>query len=110
MAITDLKLKNIYRNSDDKILEDLVIPLLKQSKNYYRGVGFFNSNWIKLVTKGIESIIQRDGKIFLITSPKLSEEDWNAIKIGNKAKVDSVLYESIKKTIDNEFDIKTKYE
>lgn len=53
MAITDLKLKNIYRNSDDKILEDLVIPLLKQSKNYYRGVGFFNSNWIKLVTKGI---------------------------------------------------------
>lgn len=110
MSLINLKLKNIYRNSDDKILEDLVIPLLNESKVYYRGVGFFTSNWIKLVTKGIESIIKRNGKIYLITSPKLSEEDWNAIKVGNKAKVDSVLYESIKRTIDDEFDIKTKYE
>ena len=85
MSLINLKLKNIYRNSDDKILEDLVIPLLNESKVYYRGVGFFTSNWIKLVTKGIESIIKRNGKIYLITSPKLSEEDWNAIKVGNKA-------------------------
>lgn len=110
MALTDLELKNIYRNSTNEILNDLVIPLLKESKVYYRGVGFFTSNWIKLVTTGIESLIKNNGKIYLITSPKLSQEDWDAISIGNKAKTDIVLYESIKRSIDEEFDIYSKYQ
>ena len=110
MPLTDLELKNIYRNSTNEILNDLVIPLLKESKVYYRGVGFFTSNWIKLVTTGIGNLIKNSGKIYLITSPKLSQEDWDAISIGNKAKTDMVLYESIKRSIDDEFDIFSKYQ
>lgn len=110
MSLVDLKLNNIYRNSNEEILNDLIIPLLKESKIYYRGVGFFSSNWIKLVLTGIESIIKRKGKIYLITSPKLSEDDWNAIIIGNKAKVDDILYKSIKRTIEHEFDITSKFQ
>lgn len=110
MALTDLELKNIYRNSTNEILNDLVIPLLQESYVYYRGVGFFTSNWIRLVTTGIDSLIKKKGKIYLITSPKLSKEDWDAVSIGNKAKTDIVLYESIKRSIDDEFDISSKYE
>lgn len=110
MSLLDISLKNIYRNSIDKILEDLVKPLLGKSKVYYRGVGFFTSNWIKLVTKELKILVDNGGKIYLITSPKLSKEDWDAIYIGSKAKVDSVLYENIKQSIDNEFDIESKYE
>lgn len=110
MSLRDLKLKNIYRNSTDEIINDLVVPLLKESHNYYRGVGFFTSSWIRLVTKGLKSIIENDGKIYLITSPKLSKEDWEAITIGNKAKNDLILYSAIKRTIDDEFDIITKSE
>lgn len=110
MSLQDLKLKNIYRNSTDKIIDDLVVPLLNKSCNYYRGVGFFTSSWIKLATRGIKSIIENDGKIYLITSPKLSQSDWEAIQIGNKAKTDFILYSAIKRTIDNEFDITTKNE
>lgn len=110
MSLQDLKLKNIYRNSTDEIINDLVIPLLNESHNYYRGVGFFTSSWIRLVTRGLKSIIGNSGKIYLITSPKLSKEDWEAISIGNKAKTDLILYSAIKRTIDNEFDVNTKYE
>ena len=110
MSLQHLKLKNIYRNSTDKIIDDLVVPLLNESYKYYRGVGFFTSSWIRLVTKGLKSIIENNGKIYLITSPKLSKEDWEAITIGNKAKTDLVLYSAIKRTIDNEFDVNTKYE
>ena len=107
MSLQDLKLKNIYRNSTDEIINDLVIPLLNESHNYYRGVGFFTSSWIRLVTRGLKSIIGNSGKIYLITSPKLSKEDWEAISIGNKAKTDLILYSAIKRTIDNEFDVNT---
>lgn len=110
MSLMDIELKNIYRNSTNQILDDLVKPLLTQSKVYYRGVGFFTSNWIKLVTNEIKVLVDNGGKICLITSPKLSKEDWDAISIGNKAKIDNVLYESIKKSIEYEFDIESKYE
>ena len=63
MSLQDLKLKNIYRNSTDEIINDLVIPLLNESHNYYRGVGFFTSSWIRLVTRGLKSIIGNSGKI-----------------------------------------------
>lgn len=110
MPFKDLNLKLIYDNSTMEITENLIIPLLTETKLYHRGVGFFSSNWIRLVTKGLNSLAKRGGRIELITSPKLSEEDWEAIKLGEKATVNKVLYESIKRTIDSEFDVKTKHD
>ncbi len=110
MPFKDLNLKLIYDNSTMEITENLIIPLLTETKLYHRGVGFFSSNWIRIVTKGLNSLAKRGGRIELITSPKLSEEDWEAIKLGEKAVVNKVLYESIKRTIDREFDVKTKHD
>lgn len=110
MSFRDLKLKLIYDNSTEEITDALIVPLLVESKVYYRGVGYFSSNWIKLVTQGLHEIAEKGGKIHLITSPNLSEDDWEAIKFGKKANIDDVLYQSIKETIKDDFDTNTRAE
>lgn len=108
MSFRGLNLKLIYDNSTEEITENLIKPLLEEARVYYRGVGYFTSNWIRLVTTGVYKIAERGGKIYLITSPILSEEDWQAIKIGKNAEIDKILYESIKETINEDFDIRSK--
>lgn len=107
MAFKDLKIKLIYDTSTSNIVDELIVPLLSQSREYYRGVGYFSSAWLGLAFKGIQELILKNGRIRLLTSPQLSSEDWNAIRNGEKAKTDEVIYKSICKSI-NEFDAKSK--
>jgi len=110
MRFRDMNIKLIYDTSQTSIIDELIVPLLNNSKTYYRGVGYFSSAWIKLVTKGLRGIVENGGKIHILTSPQLSHEYWDAIINGEKAKVDDVLYRSIKSTIDKDFDVVTKRE
>ena len=110
MTFKDLKLKLIYDNSTEEITRNLIVPLLGESKVYYRGVGYFSSNWIQIVTKGLQKIAEKGGKIYLLTSPILSGDDWEAMKLGKKAEMDEILYKSIKETINEDFDTRTRVE
>lgn len=60
------------------------MPVLKNSVIYKRAVGFFSSSALAEVSLGISGLIENGGKIQLIASPKLSEEDINAINLGYK--------------------------
>lgn len=109
MGLRDVEVKLIYDSSKDNIEKDLFIPLMQESNKYYRGIGYFSSNWIQVALEGIESIIKNNGKIYMITSPNLTEDDYEAIKKGNKAKTDEVIYNSIKQELEK-FDAKDKKE
>ena len=52
------------------------------SKKYQRAVGFFSSSALLEISKGIAGLIENGGTIELIASPKLSEEDVEAIEKG----------------------------
>ena len=78
----------IYDTSKSSVVDELIVPLLANTKTYYRGVGYFSSAWIKLVIKGLEQLVKNDGKIYLLTSPQLSEVDWNAVITDERAKAD----------------------
>lgn len=107
MGFKDLEINLIYDTSQSSVVEKLIIPLLSNTKTYYRGVGYFSSAWIKLVTKGLEELVKNNGKIQLLTSPQLNKDDWDAIINGERAKADMIIYKSILKSIDG-FDIQTK--
>lgn len=109
MSLRNVDTKLIYDSSVDNIEEDLFVPLMEESKKYYRGIGYFSSNWIQIALKGIEKIILNNGKIYMITSPNLTKEDYNAIEKGNKAKTDEVIYKAIKKQLEN-FNVENKNE
>lgn len=54
MSLKDVKLNLVYDSSKNNIEEDVFIPLMIQSKTYYRGVGFFSSSWLKVALDGVE--------------------------------------------------------
>ncbi len=89
MNFLDLKdtLKESYRTPDN-IVEDFYIPLLSNAKKYDRAVGFFSSSVLIELSKGLINLVKNGGKMRLITSPKLQEQDIQAMKDGyNKREI-----------------------
>ena len=82
MSLRDLEIKIEYRSLTDNIVKDFYIPLLKESIIYKRAVGFFSSTSLVEISKGIAQLAQNGGKIKIVASPSLSEEDINAIRSG----------------------------
>ncbi|MGI6440320.1 MAG: DEAD/DEAH box helicase family protein [Peptoniphilaceae bacterium] len=90
MSLQDLVIKDVYRSKLDDLVHDFYIPVLSQSIIYKRSVGFFSSSSLIEISKGICNFVKRGGKIYLVTSPCLSEEDVEAIKIGYRNRNDII--------------------
>jgi len=83
MGFRDLDIKKSYISyGDENIAQAFLIPALKHSKLYQRSVGFFSSSVLGPILDGIVSLARNGGKIQIIASPKLSEEDIDAISLG----------------------------
>lgn len=83
MSLKDLQLKHSYISyGEDGIAQAFINPTLKEAKVYKRSVGFFSSGALTLIVDGIMSLVRAQGKIMLIASPRLSENDVNTIKEG----------------------------
>ena len=83
MSFKDLDIKLSYIScGEENIAKSFLIPTLKQAKSYKRSVGFFSSGVFDPIIDGIVALARNGGKIELIASPKLSEEDIKAISLG----------------------------
>lgn len=83
MSLKDLDIKLSYIScGEENIAKSFLIPALKYTKRYRRSVGFFSSGVFGPIIDGIVSLSRNGGKIELIASPQLSDEDINAINLG----------------------------
>lgn len=82
MSLQDVSIKNEYRSLIDNVVQDFYIPFLERAKVYKRAVGFFSSSSLVEITKGIAAMAANGGKIQIVASPYLSEEDIEAIQKG----------------------------
>lgn len=82
MSLKDHEIKSEYRSLIDNVVQDFYIPLLGEAVLYQRAVGFFSSSSLVEISKGIASLAKRGGKIQIVASPYLSEEDIDAIRKG----------------------------
>lgn len=82
MPFLSLQLQKEYRSPQHDVANEFFAPVLACSKIYKRSVGFFSSTSLEIITKGISSLVKNGGKIQIVASPKLSEEDIEAIRIG----------------------------
>ncbi len=80
------------------MVDEVVVPLLQRSVNYDRGVGFFTSGWLKEAAKGLLAFVKNHGKARIITSPNLSERDWQVIQQSDQAKQERLI---VATSIDN---------
>ena len=89
MSLKDKRIKSEYRSLIDNVVQDFYIPLLRESTSYKRAVGFFSSSSLVEITKGIADLAKDRGKIDIVASPFLSDEDIQAIKEGyeNRQKI-----------------------
>jgi len=96
MSLKDIEIKKEYRNLHGNIVKDFFNPLLGESVLYKRSVGFFSSTALTCFSVGLCKFLQNGGKIQLVASPKLSDEDIKAMQEGyEKRKIieDSLLRE-----------------
>lgn len=98
MHFTDIEIKEEYRSLQDDIVGDFYTPLLRCAKKYQRAVGFFSSSALIEISDGISGLVKNGGNIELVASPKLSEEDVEAIEKGLKLK-DEVIKERLIESI-----------
>lgn len=80
--LRDKDLKIFYNTDEDDIVNDFYCKTLQSCKLYKRAVAYFSSSSLLPITKGIESLIYNGGKMKLLISPNLSQEDIRAINIG----------------------------
>jgi superfamily II DNA or RNA helicase len=82
VGLKDHKVKSEYRSLIDNVVQDFYIPLLKDAVSYKRAVGFFSSSSLVEISKGIAGMAAEGGKIQIVASPYLSDEDIDAIRHG----------------------------
>jgi len=72
---------------------------LEVSISYDRGVGYFSSGWLRMAASDMAAFAANGGRARWVTSPILSESDWEAMYSGEQAKVDATLKASLSQTI-----------
>jgi superfamily II DNA or RNA helicase len=82
VSLRDHHIKSEYRSLIDNVVQDFYLPLLHEANLYKRAVGFFSSSSLVEISKGIGNMAKNGGKIEIIASPYLSDDDINAIKTG----------------------------
>ena len=82
MSLKEHNIKSEYRSLIDNVVQNFYIPLLDEATLYQRAVGFFSSSSLVEISKGIASLAKCGGKIQIVASPYLSEEDIDAIRKG----------------------------
>ncbi|KAA2253339.1 DEAD/DEAH box helicase [Solihabitans fulvus] len=71
-----------YRSDTDDIVADFFEPCLSVASRYDRAVGYFTSTSLALAANGVTRLAENGGRIRLIASPHLTEEDIEQIELG----------------------------
>lgn len=86
MALSDLYIAKEYRNLKCDVINDFYVPILSNAVMYKRAVGFFNSAALYEMAIGLRHLVEKQGKMELIVSPRLTEEDIQSIHLGYKTR------------------------
>lgn len=97
---SNLPLKISYDSGTDNILRDFYIPVLSTANRYDRIAGFFSSSTLAIAARGMEAFIANGGIMRLVTCPRLSSNDIEALKRATDS-FDSVIYKNFITSYEN---------
>lgn len=100
MSLRQLVLAPVLETSTADLLGTFIVPCLRESVRFDRGVGYFTSHWLRLAATGLTALAGRGGHVRLIASPKLEPDDWAALAQGASAAQDPKVYEALRRTVD----------
>lgn len=85
--------------SSDDLAQDFFVPALSRAVRYDRAVGYFSSAWLRDNAQGMLGFATNSGRGRWVTSPILSEEDWEALQSGDAARRDPALHQALERNI-----------
>lgn len=85
LSFKDLNLSLHYDSEEFDLVKDFYIPVLSESTEYFRAVGFFNSKSLSLIAPGLKEFILNKGSMKLVCGADLSPEDVKAIVYAKKS-------------------------
>ena len=80
--LRNLRIREEYFTGEVNLVDSFYKPCLAASTQYDRSVGFFRSSVFLLIGPDVIEFVKRGGRIRLICSPELTEEDIIAMKEG----------------------------
>lgn len=81
MGLKDKEYLYSYDSDECDLLKDFYIPVLKEAKEYRRIAGFFSSTSFAVAAQGIRGLIDNNGKMKLIISPRISKNDIEMMRL-----------------------------
>ncbi len=91
MDYKDFGFKKSYISyGEENFAANFLNPALQCTKLYKRSVGFFSSGVLLPIIDGIVGLYRNGGKILLAASPKLNQEDIDAINAGYRLREEIV--------------------
>lgn len=87
-SLADLSLSVEYRTGYAEPVSQFYTPCLAASVQYKRAVGYFRSSIYLMVGPALLNFARRGGKILLVCSPELTQEDQDAISKGYAAQTE----------------------
>lgn len=95
MALRDLPFKKAYHKPEDDIAAAFYLPAVAAATQYDRAVGFFSSSIYLLAWPSLKRFVASGGRMRLICSPVLSDQDHAALRDGYSDRADAEAAERI---------------
>ncbi|CUU14219.1 DNArepair protein CDS [Bradyrhizobium sp.] len=96
MALCDLALKKAYHKPEDDIASAFYLPAVAAATHYDRAVGFFSSSIYLLAWPSLKQFVAAGGRMRLICSPVLSDQDHASLREGYSDRADAEAAERIR--------------
>ena len=100
MTLDTLTLEDEYDKAYCDVAQEFYLPCMRHATYYYRTTGYFSSGIYLISWEALQDFIDRSGKIRIICSPALSNEDKLAIKKGLESQKDNRLARSLQSEFD----------
>ncbi len=86
MSLQSINFEDTYWSGENNLIDDFYIPCLEESIEYCRAVGYFSSSILCYIANGLFPFIKNNGRIRIICSVNLSEDDMRQIALGYNIK------------------------
>ncbi len=87
MSLNEFNFKSSYNKIDHDIANEFYLPCMRNSIQYDRVAGYFSSSIYIIAWDALKEFVENKGRIRIICSPFLSDEDASALSEGNRARI-----------------------
>lgn len=105
MSLSDFEFKSSYNKIDNDIAEDFYLPCMRNSVNYDRISGYFGSTIYIIAWLALKDFVDNGGKMRIICSPYITDEDAQALREGNAARQNQIIRTSLSAELKRMFEL-----